>query len=103
LTPLKRNWLRKEPPKNNPDQDLFKKLKGEISVIRKQGEPPIKDPHSFAQYVCDLCSSPKPITGLRQCVVCGRWACDNCWKEEFYTCKSCAGIIRIHSLNQNGK
>jgi hypothetical protein len=100
LIPLKRNWLRKESPKNNPEPDLFKQLKGEIAVLRKQGEPPEKDPHSFARYICDLCNSPHPVTGLRQCVVCGRWACADCWKDEFYTCKSCAGIIKIHAIRQ---
>ncbi len=98
MTILKRNWLKKETPKNKDISALFKELKKEIPVIHQQGEPPLKDSHSFAQYMCDLCSTPYPKSGLRQCVLCGRWACEHCWKEEFYTCKSCAGIIKIHTL-----
>ncbi len=30
--------------------------------MRKQGEPPGKDPHSFAQFTCDLCNTPHPIS-----------------------------------------
>ena len=30
--------------------------------MRKQGEPPVKNPHSFAQYMCDLCNSPYTIS-----------------------------------------
>jgi hypothetical protein len=86
--------------KESPDR--FRELKKEIAVLRKQGEPPVKDPHGFAQYSCDLCSTPHPVAELRQCVLCGRWACEACWKEEFYTCKSCAGLIRIHSLTGRG-
>ena len=66
--------------------------------MRKQGEPPEKDPSSFAQYMCDLCNTPHPIAELRQCVLCGRWGCETCWKDEYYTCKSCAGLIKIHML-----
>ena len=86
------------PQKNNPPGERFRELKKEIAVMRKQGEPPVKDPHTFAQYMCDLCTTPHPVSGLRQCVLCGRWACDACWKDEYYTCRSCAGLIRIHSL-----
>jgi hypothetical protein len=98
LTVLKKSWFRKETPKNNPPGDLFKELRSEITVIRKQNEPPAKEPGSFSRYVCDLCSTPHPVSGLRQCVLCGRWGCGDCWKEELYTCKSCAGIIKIYSL-----
>lgn len=31
---------------------------------------------NFAQYLCDLCTTPCPVSGLRQCVLCGRRACD---------------------------
>jgi hypothetical protein len=31
-------------------------------------------------------------------VLCGRWGCETCWKDEYYTCKSCAGLIKIHML-----
>jgi hypothetical protein len=98
LTALKRNWFRKEAPKSKDTPDLFSELKKEITPIRKQGESPTKDPGSFARYMCDLCSTPHAVSELRQCVLCGRWGCENCWKEEFYTCKSCAGIIKIHSI-----
>ncbi len=101
MTLWKRNLPKKEPPKSKNPSDLFAQLKGEITVMRKQGESPVKDPHSFAQYTCDLCSTPHPVSGLRQCVLCGRWACDSCWKDEFYTCKSCAGIIKIHTMKGN--
>ena len=98
MTLWKKNLPRKEPPKNKDTPDLLSDLKKEITVMRKQGEPPLKDPHSFAQYMCDLCSTSHPISELRQCVLCGRWACDSCWKDEFYTCKSCAGIIKMHQM-----
>lgn len=97
MTLWKRN-SKASPQKSNPSGERFRELKREIAVMRKQGEPPAKDPHTFSQYLCDLCSTPHPVSGLRQCVLCGRWACDACWKEEYYTCKSCAGVIKIHSL-----
>jgi hypothetical protein len=98
LTLWKQNWLRKEAPKSKDVPDHLRELRSEIAVIRKQAEPPVKDPGTFSQYVCDLCSTPHPISGLRQCVLCGRWACESCWKDEFYSCKSCAGLIRIHQM-----
>ena len=65
----------------------------EITVMRKQGKPPVKDLHSFAQFTRDLCNTPRPDpAALRQCVLCGRWACETCWKDEYYTCRSCAGL-----------
>ncbi len=97
MTPWKKN-SEASPQKSNASGERFRELKKEIAVMRRQGEPPAKDPHTFAQYLCDLCSTPHPVSGLRQCVLCGRWACDACWKDEYYTCKSCAGVIRIHSL-----
>ena len=96
MTFWKKNWPGKEAPKNKEIPDRFLTLKKEITVMRKQGEPPVKDPHSFAQYVCDLCSTTHPVSGLRQCVLCGRWACDACWNEEYYSCRSCTGLIKIH-------
>jgi hypothetical protein len=98
LTLWKKNLPGKEQPKNKESPAFFSQLKGEITVIRKQGEPPVKDPQSFARYMCDLCSTPHPVAELRQCVLCGRWACEACWKDEYYTCKSCAGIIKIHAI-----
>ncbi len=97
MTLWKRN-SKASPQKSNQSGERFRELKQEIAVMRKQGESPAKDPHTFSQYLCDLCSTPHPVSGLRQCVLCGRWACDACWKEEYYTCKSCAGVIKIHSL-----
>ena len=94
----KKSWLQKEAPKNNGTPDRFRELKKEIAVVRNQGEPPAKDLHSFAKYQCDLCSTSHPAAELRQCVLCGRWACDACWKEDLYSCKSCAGLLKIHSL-----
>ena len=94
-------WKKNSPAgqqKSNAPAERFRELKKEIAVMRKQGVPPVKDPHTFAQYMCDLCTTPHPVSGLRQCVLCGRWACDSCWKDEYYTCKSCAGLIKIHSL-----
>ena len=96
MTLWKKNWLGKEAPKSKDDR--LGELKKEITVMRQQGEPPAKDPHTFAQYTCDLCSTPHPVSKLRQCVLCGRWACDTCWKDEYYTCKSCAGLIKIHQM-----
>ena len=84
-----------EAPKSKESPDLYRELKKEIVVMRKQGVPPAKDPGSFAKYLCDLCNSPHPVSGLRQCVLCGRWACDTCWKEESYICKSCSGLMQI--------
>lgn len=97
MTLWKKNWLGKEPQKNKDAPERFRELKSEIQVIRKQGESPTKDTGTFSQYMCDLCTTPHPVSGLRQCVLCGRWACETCWKDEFYTCKSCAGLITVHS------
>jgi len=94
-------WKRNSPAGTQKSKDAserFRELKKEIAVMKKQGESPAKDPHTFAQFMCDLCTTPHPVSDLRQCVLCGRWACDACWKDEYYTCKSCAGLIRIHSL-----
>jgi len=101
LTLWKRNLPKREATGKDVS-DRFREIRKEVAVMRKQGEPPHKDPHSFSQYVCDLCNTPHPIAELRQCVLCGRWACDACWKDEYYTCKSCAGLIRIHTLKGNG-
>jgi hypothetical protein len=100
LTILRKDWLKKEAPKNKGGSDLFQELKEEIPVMRKQGESPVKNPHSFAQYMCDLCNTPYTISELRQCVLCGRWACNTCWTDQYYACKSCTGIIKIHSIRK---
>lgn len=98
MTLWKRNWPEKEAPKSKGSPDRFRDLKNEVAVLRKQGDPPVKDPGSFAGHLCDLCATPHPVSGLRQCVLCGRWACESCWKDEYYTCNSCAGLIRIHTI-----
>ena len=98
MTLWKKNSPGKEAPKSKDSSERFRELKKEIVLMRKQGEPPVKGPGSFAQYMCDLCSTPHPVSELRQCVLCGRWACDACWKDEFYSCKSCSGLIKVHSL-----
>ncbi|WFN35605.1 hypothetical protein L1S32_05750 [Methanogenium sp. S4BF] len=64
--------------------------------MRKQGEPPQKDPSSFSKHYCDLCNDVFPLTRLRQCTLCGRWACTSCWTQEFYVCKSCHGAYKLH-------
>lgn len=98
MTLWKKNWPAKAPKSKEPS--ILGEIKAEIAVMRKQGEPPVKDPGSFAQYMCDLCNTPHPISELRQCVLCGRWACESCWKDEYYTCRSCAGLIKIHSIKK---
>ncbi len=98
MTLWKKNWPAKETPKNKGSADRIRELRKEITVMRKQGEPPVKDLHSFAQFTCDLCNTPHPISELRQCVLCGRWACETCWKDEYYTCRSCAGLLKINQI-----
>lgn len=98
MTLWKRNSQQKAVQKSEPSPERFRRLKAEIAVQRKQGEPPKKDPGTFSQYLCDLCSTSHPASGLRQCVLCGRWACESCWKDDLYTCKSCGGLIKIHAM-----
>jgi hypothetical protein len=99
--PLKKTFLKKEnkEPEKESD-DLYRKLKREIAAIRSQGDPPQKDPLTFSRYVCDLCSTSHPLQDLKQCSICGRWACPSCWTQDYYVCNSCGGIIRIHALSQ---
>ena len=97
MTLWKRNSPQKAAQKSDTPVDRFRELKSEIAVLRKQGEPPVKDPGTFSRYLCDLCSTPHPVSDLRQCVLCGRWACESCWKDDHYTCKSCAGLIKIRA------
>lgn len=84
------NSLRKE--------NLVSRIRKDIPRIRKQGENPDRDTSSFSRFVCDLCNSPFPNTELRQCILCGRWACPSCWTEEYYVCNSCNGMITLHTL-----
>ncbi|MBU7032630.1 MAG: hypothetical protein HXS53_08870 [Theionarchaea archaeon] len=81
-----------------PSPDLYAQLKNEIQLIRNQGDPADKDPLSFSRYICDLCSTPYPISELKQCSVCGRWACSACWNQQFYLCNSCSGIVALKSV-----
>ena len=95
--PLKRNWpSRKEEKKENPD--LYAQLRREVQAIRDQGEPPEKDGLTFSRYVCDLCSTSHSLSALRQCAVCGRWACSECWTDTYYLCNSCSGIVALKSI-----
>lgn len=107
---LKRNWLSPKKERGNKNinantnahkqknRDLYAQLKEEVQTVRKQGEPPQKDSMSFSQYVCDLCSTTHPVAELRQCAVCGRWACSECWTEKYYLCDSCGGIVALKSV-----
>ncbi|KAF1078858.1 hypothetical protein [Methanogenium sp. MK-MG] len=75
---------------------FYSRLKGDIPSMRKQGEPPHKDPSSFSKHYCDLCNDTFSLTVLRQCTLCGRWACSSCWTQEFYVCNSCHGTYKLH-------
>lgn len=79
--------------------DLFARLKKEITPVHPQGDLPLRDPGSFSRYACELCASPEPLAELKQCVLCGRWACSDCWTPDYYVCNSCGGIIRLHTLH----
>lgn len=77
---------------------LYEQLKKEIPAVRAQGAQPDRDPGSFSRYACDLCHATHPIETLRQCGLCGRWACPSCRNEEYYICSSCNGILRLHTI-----
>jgi hypothetical protein len=77
---------------------LYSRLRGEIPPMRKPGRPPQKDPSTFSKYYCDLCNDSFPLTEIKQCTLCGRWACPSCWTEDFYVCNSCHGVIKLHTL-----
>ncbi|KYK35013.1 MAG: hypothetical protein HXS48_05850 [Theionarchaea archaeon] len=97
--PLKRNWPnRKKEEEKHEKPDLYTQLKQETQIVRKQGEPPEKDPLAFSKYVCDLCSTTHTISELKQCAVCGRWACESCWTSKYYLCNSCSGIVALKSI-----
>jgi hypothetical protein len=85
--------------------DFFTRVKKDIPTMRKQGVAPEKDPTTFSRYQCDLCNGSFPLTDLKQCTLCGRWACPDCWTGEFYICRSCNGIVQLHllPLRQKGK
>ncbi|HNQ28673.1 MAG TPA: hypothetical protein PKM87_00995 [Methanolinea sp.] len=79
-------------------EDLVSRLKKDVPMMRGQGEPPDKDPAHFSGFLCDLCNSPFAYHELRQCILCGRWACSSCWTPEFYVCNSCNGMITLHTM-----
>ncbi len=97
--PLKRSWpSRKKENQEEKSPDLYAQLKREVQIMRKQGEPPDKDALTFSRYLCDLCSTSHVISGLKQCTVCGRWACEDCWTQEYYLCNSCSGIVALKNV-----
>ncbi|HWQ67369.1 MAG TPA: hypothetical protein VN372_10910 [Methanospirillum sp.] len=95
-----KNPLRvKSPAADNQPDTFYSLLKRETGEIRKQGEPPVRDAESFSRFSCDLCHRSAQISELRQCVICGRWACSDCWNPDYYVCGSCSGIIRLHKVS----
>ncbi|MBT8506891.1 hypothetical protein AZH53_00410 [Methanomicrobiaceae archaeon CYW5] len=84
-------------PSESPE-NFYARLRGNIPVMRKQGQPPQKDPSTFSRYFCDLCNDSFPLTDMKQCSLCGRWSCPSCWTEQYYVCNSCHGIIRLHTM-----
>jgi hypothetical protein len=83
--------------------DLLSRVRNDVTVMRKQGEPPEKDTSSFSRYHCDLCNNTFLSTELKQCTLCGRWACATCWTQEYYICNSCNGILRLHMIQVQEK
>lgn len=98
--PLSRNWPKRGNENQEKEPDLYKRIRSEVQIMRKQGEPPERDALTFSKYVCDLCSTSHPVSELRQCAVCGRWACAVCWTPEYYLCHSCSGIVRLHQTHK---
>ena len=96
--PWKIPWQQKNHPAADRPENFYSLLRAEIGEIRKQGDTPVRDGESFSRYVCDLCHRAAPVSALRQCVICGRWACPDCWKDEYYVCSSCSGIIRLQMI-----
>ncbi len=78
--------------------NFYARLRGNIPMMRKPGHSPQKDPSTFSRYYCDLCNDSFPLTDMKQCSLCGRWACPSCWTPQYYVCNSCHGIIRLHTL-----
>ncbi len=94
--PLSVKWPARSNRKKAAGPDLYHELKEEIPRFRKQGELPARDSGTFSRYFCDLCNSGFTIGELRQCSLCGRWACSGCWTPEYYICNSCHGILKLH-------
>jgi hypothetical protein len=97
--PWKIPWQQKNHPGADRQDNFYSLLRSQISEIRRQGDSPARDGESFSRYVCDLCHRACPVSALRQCVICGRWACPECWKDEYYVCSSCSGIIRLNMID----
>lgn len=89
-------WQQKSQDSTEKTRSFYSFLRAVIGEIRRQGDPPLKDGESFSRYICDLCHGAEQVSALRQCVICGRWACPDCWKDDYYVCSSCNGIIRLH-------
>ncbi len=84
-----------ESPREVQKEDLLSRIRKDIQHVRRQGDPPDRDPASFSRFSCDLCNGTFPKRELRQCSLCGRWACASCWTEKYYTCKACSGVITL--------
>ncbi|MDG6256324.1 MAG: hypothetical protein QCH35_01870 [Methanomicrobiaceae archaeon] len=97
----KRNLRPIRGTRSEGENDLFSRLKKEITPLRPQGDPPLRDSGSFSRYTCELCATPAPLAELKQCVLCGRWACSSCWTSEYYVCNACNGILQLHLLHQS--
>lgn len=102
---LKPKSTKNERSGSREEREFFSRVKGDITTIREQGTPPEKDTGSFSRFRCDLCNGTFPLTELKQCTLCGRWACSSCWTTEYYICNSCSGIVRLHLIpaQQPGK
>ena len=87
-----------ENERSGGNNTLYSRLRGDIPQMRKPGRPPQKDPSTFSKYYCDLCNDSFPLTEIRQCTLCGRWACPSCWTSEYYVCNSCHGVIKLHTI-----
>jgi len=96
-------WKSRTPRNKAAPNDLVARLNRDIPRVRNPGDPPDKDPGSFSRFFCDLCNMPHGFSELRQCVVCGRWACPTCWTEEYYLCNSCNGMLRLHTIRDRHK
>jgi hypothetical protein len=94
----KKSSIRSERSGTKGQNDFFARLKKDIPTMRQQGAAPDKDPSTFSRYHCDLCNGSFPLTGLKQCTLCGRWACADCWTEDLYICRSCNGVVKLHLL-----
>lgn len=95
-----KDHLKLKNQENKSSGGIFKALKTQVQRVRKNNDPPGRDTESFSRYVCDLCHISSPLSGLRQCVICGRWGCSSCWHDEYYLCRSCGGIMKLLLLEE---